>query len=343
MERRSDILALLVLLGIGLAYQSILLHAPPGLIDEGHLANASRRITSGEVLYRDVYSVYPPASFYVISLLFDLFGTSLIAIRAFHAALTLMLAGLVYAASRRLMPIAFSLLAAALVAATGWNGIVEGNHYACLYGALPMAALLLLARADAAGRLDRRALLSFGGLAGLTLAFRLEPFVGLVAAAGAVVAVRDGFTLRALKDFAWVAIGVALVVVPIGLYFAARSAGADLLSSVFWTSFGQYLHGGEFNLPVPELQWIPAEWTRRGVRRLFISWEFRIPVVLYAGTVVEIASARMRDGRAAAVAPIDSASLQRLALALFGSGLLCRCIGEWQIVWRGSSSRTAGR
>src|SRR5690606_27572179 len=127
----------------------------------------------GEVLYRDVYTVYPPASFHVVAGLFRIFGERLLVARGFHVVMTLALAALVFRAGRRLMPTPFAWLAGALVAMTGWTVIREGNHYAYLYGFVPMLALDVLARADARGRVEAGALVGVGALAGLALAFRL--------------------------------------------------------------------------------------------------------------------------------------------------------------------------
>ena len=329
MERRRDSLALLVLVGLGLAYQLCLFREGVGLIDEGHLANAARRIAAGEILYRDVYTVYPPASFQVVAGLFELFGTSLFVVRGFHVAMTLALSVLVFFAGRRFMDTPFAWLAGALVAATGWHVILEGCHYAYLYGAVPMAALLLLARADAEGTLDRGRLIAVGALAGLSLSFRLEPFVGLALAGASVVLLREGFGRRAWAGLAWLVVGTLLVVVPIGLYFAAHGAIADLIMAVFWTSFGQYLQGGEFNLPMPAFEWLPIEWTRQGLRQLFVSWEFRLPALLYAVTFAEVALAAWRGRRlpnGSLVLPANS--LARLCLALFGAILYLRATGR---------------
>ncbi len=329
MERRRDSLALLILLGLGLAYQLCLFREGVGLIDEGHLANAARRVAAGETLYRDVYTVYPPASFHVVAWLFELFGTNLFVLRGFHIALTLALSALVFIAGRRFMETPFAWLAGALVAATGWHVILEGCHYAYLYGVFPMAALLLLARADADGRLDRGRPIAIGALAGVSLSFRLEPFVGLALAGASVVVLREGFGRRALSRLAWLVVGTLLVVVPIGLYFAAHGAFADLFLAVFWTSFGQYLQGGEFNLPMPAFEWLPIEWSRRGLRHLFVSWEFRLPVLLYALTVAEVALSAWRRRRSSiGEPPIAAELLARLALALFGAVLYLRATGR---------------
>lgn len=85
MERRRDTLALVVLLRLDLAYQLCLIGEGLGRIDEGHLAHAARRIAAGEILYRDVYTVHPPASFHVVAWPFDLFRTSLLVVCGFSS------------------------------------------------------------------------------------------------------------------------------------------------------------------------------------------------------------------------------------------------------------------
>lgn len=337
MERWSDRVALAALLFVGLAYHLCLLGEGVGLIDEGHLANAARRLAAGEILYRDVYTVYPPASFHVAAWLFDLFGTSLFVTRGLHVAMTLLLAALAYGAGRRWMPVPFAFLAGTLVAATGWSCVAEGSHYAYLYGAIPMAALLVLGRADreagqaagssaaATGELAPGALVAVGALAGLALAFRLEPFVGLALAGGVVVLVRAGVGGRGLRQLAWLVLGTLLVALPIGLFYAAHDAFGELFRAVFWTSFGQYLQGGEFNLPMPPLEWLPADTSRRALRRAFISWEFRLPVLLYVVAIIELLVTGWRSRHAG---PIPTATLQRAALALFGSVLYLRATGR---------------
>jgi hypothetical protein len=328
MERRCDRVALLLLLGLGLAYQAVLFREGVGLIDEGHLANGARRLAGGEILYRDVYTVYPPASFHAVAWLFELFGTSLLVVRGFHVAMTLALAALVFVAARRWMERPFAFLAGALVAATGWHVILEGCHYAYLYGAVPMAALLLLARVGDRASYERGALVGIGVLSALALAFRLEPAVGLGLAGTAVLVAREGIGRRTFEGLAWILVGVLAVVVPIGVWYASQGALGELLLAVFWTSFGQYLEGGEFNLPMPALEFVPAEWTRRGLRRWFIGWEFRVPVLLYAAAIVEYGRAESRRRRSASGEAITSATLERLALALFGAVLYLRATGR---------------
>ena len=333
MVRRSDILLLALLLGVGIAYQLVFLKQGIGLIDEGHLANAARRVAAGEVLYRDVYSVYPPASFYSVAMLFELFGPSLIVARAFHVALTLALSCCVFLLCRAWMPAAWAMLAGLLVAATGWGAIVERCHYAYLYGAFPFVALLLLSKDSAEGPSWRR-LFAVGLLAGLTLAFRFVPFIGLAAAVGVILLLSAGGVRRAIGALGPLCVGFCFVWIPIGLYFNFHSAAADLARAVFWTSFEQYVGGGEFNLPYPALRLWPSEWTRAGLSGLFVNWEFYWPLAIYLAAAIDFGRAMRRRRRAAGDAAlrigerVDVATRLRLAVLIFGALLFLRVLGR---------------
>jgi hypothetical protein len=162
----------------------------------------------------------------------------------------------------------------------------------------------------------------------MALAFRLEPFVGLALAGGVVVLAREGFSPRAAQKLLWLVAGTLLATLPIGLIYAWHGALSELFRAVFWTSFGQYLQGGEFNLPMPALEWQPGDWSRRAIRRMFISWEFRLPVILYGIALGEWGLALWRGRRSTTLVRIPSPTLQRVALALFGSVLYLRATGR---------------
>ena len=329
--RHADILSLVLLVVLTTAYQLVFLYDGIGLIDEGHLANAARRLSMGEVLYRDVYTVYPPASFYAVSALFDLFGTSLTVVRAFHAAMTVALAATAFGVARLLVARPWALLAALLIGLTGWEAILERCHYAYLYSVFPIAALGLLAktlrdsvaiRGEIAG--ERNALIGVGVLAGLTLAFRLVPFVGLSAAAIVLIAVQTRSFPETVGRLLFVIAGGLLIVLPIGAAFAFASAGPDFIHAVFWTSFQQYLGGGELNLPFPDLRFAPDAWTQAALGRLFRNWEFYLPLAIYLAALVD----GVRKVRSNGVAGADPNVPLRLALTTFGAILFLRATGR---------------
>jgi hypothetical protein len=327
MTRRVDITMMGLLLAIGAAYQLGFLHAGVGLIDEGHLANGALRIARGEILYRDIFTVYPPGSFYLVAGLFELFEPSLILVRTFHLVMTLALALAVYLTSRSFVSPVWALMSGLLIAATGWEAIVERLHYAYLYSVFPISALALLS-VVLRKPVRRWGLVGVGALAGITLAFRLVPFVGLAIAATFMV-VLDRRNLRAISaDLGWLIAGGLSVVAPIGFCFAIAGAGADLFASVFWTSFEQYLGGGELNLPFPPLQLLPTQWSAAGIRQLFINWEFYLPLLIYLGAAIDFALNARASARSQPPTPMASAPRLRCALAIFGGILFLRATGR---------------
>ncbi|MFK7896223.1 MAG: glycosyltransferase family 39 protein [Myxococcota bacterium] len=350
-SRRYDLISVGLILLIGSAYQLTFLREGIGLIDEGHLANAARRLVGGDVLYRDVYSVYPPASFHAVAALFEIFGQSLIVVRSFHVVMTLACAVAAYGWARKVMAPGWAWLAGMLVAVTGWESLIERCHYSYLYSVFPVCAMLLIL-----GRpqetLSRRRLLGIGLLTGLTLMFRLVPFVALVAALAAVVFLSSGLNRSGGRQAGWIALGAALVILPFGVFYALSDALGEGLRAVFWTSFGQYIQGdsggSDFNLPFPPLQILPASLSRVGLQNLWIVWEFYLPILIYAATFVEFGVVRLGLGgsgsavstSATTAATADgtdsdasgSASqtrrVARLSMAIFGAILFLRATGR---------------
>ncbi len=335
MSRRYDLISVGLILLLGSAYQILFLREGIGLIDEGHLANAARRLAGGDVLYRDVYSVYPPASFYVVAALFDAVGASLIVVRAIHIVMTLACALASYGWARQIMSPAWAWLAGMLVAVTGWEAILERCHYGYLYCVFPVCALILFLHWDPAVS-RRRGLLGVGALAGLTLSFRLVPFVALVAALGTIWLLRGGLSRAGWKQVGWIAVGFAAVAGPAFAFFVAQDAGAAFFEAVFWTSFGQYVQGGEFSLPFPALQIMPSEFSRSGLHRLFLNWEFYLPIAIYAGALVEFGWVLIRARRASGEGEVEggregirfqTSVVARISMAVFGAVLFLRATG----------------
>ena len=334
--RRADILSLALVVGLTTAYQLIFLREGIGLIDEGHLANAARRLTEGDLLYRDVYTVYPPASFYVVSVLFDWLGTSLIVVRGFHIAMTIALAIAVFGVGRLFLTVVWATLAALLVGLTGWEAILERCHYAYLYCVFPIAALgilsILLRRDGPSERDEIRqecwGIFGVGMLAGVTLAFRLVPFVGLSLAATLLVVLHSTQAKDALRRLACLILGGLAVVLPIGLAFAVGGGLTDLLQAVFWTSFGQYASGGEFNLPFPPLTLLPGEWTQLGLGRLMRNWEFYLPIAIYIGAALDFGLRARQCAQRRESIKNEPNALLRLAMMAFGVILFLRATGR---------------
>jgi hypothetical protein len=79
---------------------------------------------------------------------------------------------------------------------------------------------------------------------------------------------------------------------------------------------------------MPPLQLVPEEASRRALRRMFISWEFRVPVLLYALALGELVRAIGRGRRSRPPTSVAPATLLRASLALFGGVLYLRATGR---------------
>jgi 4-amino-4-deoxy-L-arabinose transferase-like glycosyltransferase len=83
------------------AYLSLFRHVTSMEPDEGILLQGAQRILVGQVLYRDFFSFYTPGSYYFLTLLFRVFGSSIIVARSFLALAGALLSLLTYLLARR--------------------------------------------------------------------------------------------------------------------------------------------------------------------------------------------------------------------------------------------------
>ena len=221
---------------IALAARWRIMHLYDGLAtpEEGLLAHAAQAILAGEILYRDLRSVFPPGAPYLHAGAFAAFGSTLAAGKVPLGLGPVLMPLAVYYVSHRMMPAAMAFLAAALVGVTGEASV---------------AAFLALCGVGVgfARSGDRRANWVLAGmLTALAAAFDLV--LGAAAAAGLVVMLmlrQEPLVMRRIgpggADLALgttmlgpFAIGQALVWAPIVAYFALRGAlwamGMDLLA-----------------------------------------------------------------------------------------------------------------
>jgi hypothetical protein len=169
--------------------------------DEGLMLQAAARIAGGQTPYSDFWWFYPPGQPYLLGLLHDVFGPSLLAWRVVRVLANAAVVVLVYALGRRAAPRAPSLVAAAVAA--GAMAFPSGPHPFPIALACALGALLAIERPALAGVLI--------GVCGV---WRIE----FAAYAGLAVVVayllRDRALrrrLRACATFAGCALGVALV------------------------------------------------------------------------------------------------------------------------------------
>lgn len=159
--------------------------------DEGIILQGAQRILQGEVLYRDFFSFYTPGSYYLLAILFKIFGSSFMTARTPLILFGGLFSGVTYLLARRVCRRSSALLTASLVSLTclpyrfmalhNWDSTL----FACLavYCSVRLIESRTLTWAFAAGTFTSLTFIfeqsKGGGLAvGLTIGFLALSFLG---------------------------------------------------------------------------------------------------------------------------------------------------------------------
>lgn len=155
-------------------------------MDEGYRLSPGLRLLRGEVLFRDVWAAYPPLSYYLHAVAFEVFGVKISSIRICLTAAQLVTTLLTYAIARKIVNRGFSLFAALLTVVCG---VVQLNMgYSGWYvPPLVLGTLLFLFRHVETGPAGRRELFAAGIFAGLAAGMKLRD--GILVSVAALVAI----------------------------------------------------------------------------------------------------------------------------------------------------------
>jgi Dolichyl-phosphate-mannose-protein mannosyltransferase len=144
--------------------------------DEGIVLAGAERILRGEVPYRDFFAFYTPGSFYLVALLFRVFGDSLTVARTSLAITGASCSVITYVLARRVCSRGIALFAAVLATITGvaYRFLILHNWYSTLLCCLAVYAAVKLID-------SRRQMWAFatGSLAALTILFEQSKGAGL--------------------------------------------------------------------------------------------------------------------------------------------------------------------
>lgn len=229
------------------------------LYDEGLISYGAHTLLKGGMLYRDFWSGYGPAQFYLIAGIFKIFGEF-----ALLARLTTLIAmwatcGMIYLVARRLGPpsLALPVWALAVIASVGYVPGLPPPMPMILLTSL-LCGLCLLNYLSS--RRTSRLVLS-GLLVGIVTLFRHD-FGAYNAFAGTVVltvlAMKCGVPAaesisRRLASFVRMLfcyyLSAGVLVLPVFLYFAAKDSVADL--KFVWVTLPLKLYAKFFRLPYP--------------------------------------------------------------------------------------------
>ena len=181
-SRAIDRAWLAALAALALIAQWLWMDASVGAYDEGLLLVGADRVLRGDVPYRDFWTLYGPASFYLEAALFRVFGETALVGRALDAVVKASIVGLTFAIVLRFGRRALAAAAAVLVLGLL---VYLRNYGVPLFPAVCASLVAVLALHDVAAHADRRAALVAGIAVGIAILFRHD--LGAYALIGCLV------------------------------------------------------------------------------------------------------------------------------------------------------------
>lgn len=215
--------------------------------DEGIILQGTQRILHGQVLYRDFFSFFTPGSYYLLALLFRIFGSSMLVARTALAVYGGLLSAFTYLLARRVCSRWGAMLAAYLVTVTSvpWRFLALHNWDSTLWAcAAVYCAVRWMEAASSSpspGRSGKGAWswsLGMSSFAAFTVLFEQSKGAGLVlglALGFAIILLLAGRGFRVSRA-GWIAIALGfawLFTVTFG-YFAAQHALSLLWADWLW-------------------------------------------------------------------------------------------------------------
>ena len=292
-ERDWTSLHVLVVLGVSTAWESLFLGHGLNAVDEGWPLYAAMQLHAGGTLYEDVFFVFPPGHLLVAWIAYGLAPPGVVLARALYSSFTVGLCVCLYLVGRRLMPPAYALFGALLLAVGATSSHMQQLLFGYRYLVISALAVAVFARWLS----DRqpRWLVLAGALTGLALVFRLTPAFAVGCAIGLGVVAAGGSSRDWLRGWAAYALGIVLVAGPV-VGWLLVSVGAETL----WleTVVRPVAMTDRQSLPVPEIGAFPPFEARSQVQSWFDAVQFRLWSALYAAYAIGLGVAWLRAVRA---------------------------------------------
>jgi hypothetical protein len=209
--------AVVVLLSV--VFESRFLYVGLNAMDEGWPLYAARAIHQGWTLYDQAFWVFPPGHLLGAWLGVVLDPPGLTISRAFYAGFNVALVFAFYALGRHFMSATFAFIAALLLAVAA--PATHGGQMLFSYRYLVWSTFALICLAQRLRSGDRRWLFAAGVYLGVGVAFRLTPAFAAGCGIGVAAILADRDWRSWLRDWAALALGIVIVVVPVVLYFAS--------------------------------------------------------------------------------------------------------------------------
>lgn len=248
----------------------------------------AERVLRGEIPYRDFWTMYAPGHFYLLALLFQIFGRHLlvdtVAASVISAAAALVCYRLAFnLAHRRLAAIAFAGIFVAAIYNTGYFKFV-GSYPPAIFFIL--AALNLMVLHYKTGKLGY--VIAAGLATGAVIAFKhdvggytaIAILAGLVGHRFLPAMSADRAPSPLLRQAFYYCAGVAVIVVPVSIFFAVV-AGADVLNDLIIFPLTDFRYARPEHYPgIFEFN-IYGESFLNSISKLFKYLSFTLPFVLF--------------------------------------------------------------
>lgn len=231
----------------------------PNIYDEGIILTGAVRVMAGQVPHRDFYANYGPAQFYILAILFKIFGPSILVERVFDIFLKASLVVVIYLLlSRYVRPwIVFATCGAIVF----WLfGLFDSSFgLATIPASLLNVLAVILIMCAFHPHLSKRRMIAAGAVGGLAMLFRYDTGIALTAISACVIALAAypvlGGVLPKLRMFASMfgayILGFTIVVLPSAIYYLSVAPIHPLIHDIILYP-SKYYHAGR-NLPFPHV------------------------------------------------------------------------------------------
>jgi dolichyl-phosphate-mannose-protein mannosyltransferase len=204
-------------------------------LDEGIILQGAQRILDGQVLYRDFFSFFTPGSYYLLALVFRVFGDSYLVAHTLLAVVGAGFSPVTYLLSRRVCGRQTSLLVTGLMTITALplRFVILHNWDSTLLVCLALYCAVRLLESS-----STKWAFSAASFASLTVLFEQSKGAGLVLGLGVgfaiVILYGQGRHIFHRRHLTAIAFGFLWPLLITFVYFASQHALGEMLKSWFW-------------------------------------------------------------------------------------------------------------
>src|SRR5215470_2621073 len=199
--------------------------------DEGILLQGAERILQGQTLYRDFFSFFTPGSYYLLALIFTVFGDSFLVARTGLVILgaTFPVSSYLIARSVCSRTVALSVAVAVALTTLPYRFLVLHNWDSTVLACLTLyCALKLIERANWQWGF------TVGSLASSTFLFEQSKGAGLIAGLGIGLVALTALRIRETIPWRSLLVGISWPLLMTVVFFAAHHALHSMLADWMW-------------------------------------------------------------------------------------------------------------